>query len=247
MLNSTSDFEEIGPQNIPACAAPRGSWIDGFDSAGDSKLLTRSGQASDRGRRHGAAEELGQGVQPQPRNRPRPSAFDFGRGEPTDVAQRQRSRRPQAPSVGRGAKPRPPSEARLPLACLRAAQVGHEVSEGTASSRAAQPKTNGRNDRAAQPEPGVAALRAAGPQGRRSRPPEAEGREGAVKRADAASSRGSAGAAALAAGAKRRPARCPMHGASTRSGTHRLEIVVVIAVVGSATRIDEAIYEGSKS
>ena len=86
MLNSTSDFEEIGPQNIPACAAPRGSWIDGFDSAGDSKLLTRSGQASDRGRRHGAAEELGQGVQPQPRNRPRPSAFDFGRGEPTDVA-----------------------------------------------------------------------------------------------------------------------------------------------------------------
>ena len=144
MLNSTSDFEEIGPQNIPACAAPRGSWIDGFDSAGDSKLLTRSGQASDRGRRHGAAEELGQGVQPQPRNRPRPSAFDFGRGEPTDVAQRQRSRRPQAPSVGRGAKPRPPSEARLPLACLRAAQVGHEVSEGTASSRAAQPKRNER-------------------------------------------------------------------------------------------------------
>ena len=68
-----------------------------------------------------------------------------------------------------------------------------------------------------------------------------------MKRADAASSRGSAGAAALAAGAKRRPARCPMHGASTRSGTHRLEIVVVIAVVGSATRIDEAIYEGSKS
>ena len=158
MLNSTSDFGEIGPQSVSACAAPRGAWIDGFDSAGDSKVLARSGHASDRGQRHGEAEELGQGVQPQPRNRSRPSAFDFGRGEPIDVAQRQRSRRPQAPSVGRGAKPRPPSEARLPLACLRAAQVGHEVSEGTASSRAAQPKTNGRNDRAAQPEPGVAAL-----------------------------------------------------------------------------------------
>ena len=128
MLDSTSDFEEIGPQNVSTSAALRGSWLDGFDSAGVRKVLSRSGQASDRGQRHGEAEELGQGVQPQPRNRSRPSAFDFGRGEPTDVAQRQRSRRPQAPSPGRGAKPRLPSEARLPLACLRAAQVGHEVS-----------------------------------------------------------------------------------------------------------------------
>ena len=158
MLNWTRPRDKCGPHRTQAIAAPRGSWIDTVDPAGDSAQLARPSQANNRGRRHGEAEELGQGVQPQPRNRSRPSAFDFGRGEPTDVAQRQRSRRPQAPSVGRGAKPRPPSEARLPLACLRAAQVGHEVFEGTASSRAAQPKTNGRNDRAAQPEPGVAAL-----------------------------------------------------------------------------------------
>jgi hypothetical protein len=217
MLNWTRPRDKCWPDRDLAFAAPRGSWIDNVDPAGDNVELTRPSRANNRGRRHGEAEELGQGVQPQPRNRSRPSAFDFGRGEPTGVAKRQRSRRPQAPSAGRGAKPRPPSEARLPLAGLRPSQFGPAGTEGSASSRAAQPKTNGRNDRAAQPLPGVAALCAAGPQGRRSRPPEAEGREGAVERADAAASRVSAGAAALAAGAKRRPARCPMHCASARS------------------------------
>ena len=74
----------------------------------------------------------------------RPSAIEIGRGEPSDVASRQASRRPQPPLVRWGATPRPPREARLPLAGLREAQVGHEVAEGTASSRAAQPKRNER-------------------------------------------------------------------------------------------------------
>ena len=100
----------------------------------------RSVPADVRDRRHGEAGAVGQGVQPQPRNRSRPSAFDFGRGEPTGVAQRQRSRRPQAPSGGWGAKPRPPSEARLPLPGLRNAQVVPAGREGTASSRAPQAK-----------------------------------------------------------------------------------------------------------
>ena len=124
-------------RQVPRCVAPglMASILPASEKCCHDPAKPATG-ASDRGQRHGKAEELGQGVQPQPRNRSRPSAFDFGRGEPTDVAQRQRSTRPQAPSVGRGAKPRPPSEARLPLACLRAAQVGHEVSEGAASSRA---------------------------------------------------------------------------------------------------------------
>lgn len=247
MLNLMSARDTCSLHCSPAFFAPRGSGIDPVGSAGDNIVLARPSRAKDRGRRLGKAEELGQGVQPQPRNRSRPSAFDFGRGEPADVAQRQRSRRPQAPSVGRGAKPRPPSEARLPLAGLRAAQVGHEVAEGTASSRAAQPKRNGRNDRAAQPLPGVAALCAAGPQGRRSRPPEAEGREVALERADAASSRGSAGEAALAAGAKRRPARCSIHGESTSYYKLRLEIRSITGVVDERQTRDETDFEESKS
>ena len=144
MLKWTSDFGEIGLQNLPAIAAPRGSWIDGFDSAGDSKVLARPGPASGRGRRHGEAEEPGQGVQPQPRFRLAPQRDRNRPGEPSDVASRQASRRPQPPLVRWGATPRPPREARLPLTGLREAQVGHEVAEGTAASRAAQPKRNER-------------------------------------------------------------------------------------------------------
>jgi len=247
MLNWTRPCDKCQPHRDPALAAPRGSWIDAVAPAGDNVQLARSSRANNRGRRHGAAEELGQGVQPQPRKRSRPSAVVFGRGEPADVAQRQRSRRPQAPLVGRGAEPRPPREARLPLAGPREARVGPEGAEGTASSRAAQPKTNGRNDRAAQPLPGVAALCAAGPQGRRSRPPEAVGREGAVKRAGVASSRASAGAAALAAGAKRRPARCPMHCASTRSYNHPLNSTFITPSIDPRCSAFEAEFRGARS
>ena len=247
MLNWTRPHDKCGPHRDPALAAPRGSWIDIVESAGDNVELARPSQANNRGRRHGAAEEPGQGVQPQPRKRSRPSAVVFGRGEPADVAQRQRSRRPQAPLVGRGAEPRPPREARLPLAGPREARVGPEGAEGTASSRAAQPKTNGRNDRAAQPLPGVAALCAAGPQGWRSRPPEAAGREGAVDRADAASSRVSAGAAALAAGAKRRPARCLMHCASTRSYNHPFNSTFIMPSIDPGCSAFEAAFRGARS
>ena len=170
MLNWTRPHDKCGPHRDPALAAPRGSWIDIVESAGDNVELARPSQANNRGRRHGAAEEPGQGVQPQPRKRSRPSAVVFGRGEPADVAQRQRSRRPQAPLVGRGAEPRPPREARLPLAGPREARVGPEGAEGTASSRAAQPKTNGRNDRAAQPLPGGSRALRGGPP-REAQPP----------------------------------------------------------------------------
>lgn len=247
MWNLKRRCDPCTPHCGPAAAAPRGSWIDTVDPVGDNVNLARPGRANNRGRRHGEAEELGQGVQPQPRNRTRPSAFDFGRGEPSGVASRQASRRPKPPLARWGAKPRPPREARLPLAGLRAAQVGHEVAEGTASSRAAQPKTNGRNDRAAQPLPGVAALCAAGPQGRRSRPPEAEGREGAVKRAGAAFSRASAGAAALAAGAKRRPARCSMHCASAHTYKHLFEIASNTSSNASVRSRFEDAFRGDRS
>jgi hypothetical protein len=104
-----------------------------------------------------------------------------------------------------------------------------------------------RSDRAAQPLPGVAALCAAGPQRRRSRLPEAEGREVVLERADAASSRGSAGEAALAAGAKRRPARCTVHDESTVHYKPRLEIRSITGVVDQRQSRDETDFEGSKS
>ena len=103
----------------------------------------RSVPADVRDRRHGEAEAVGQGVQPQPREARPPQRAAERSGEPPTVAKRQRSRRPQAPSGGWGAKPRPPSEARLPLPGLRNAQVVPEGREGIASSDAPQAKRRG--------------------------------------------------------------------------------------------------------
>jgi len=247
MLNSTRLRDKGGPHRYRAQAAPRGSWIDTVDPAGDNARLARPSQANTGAGDTAQPRSWGKASSRSPEIGSRPSAIDFGRGEPSGVASRQASRRPQPPLARWGAKPRPPSEARLPLAGLRAAQVGPEGAEGTASSRAAQPKPDGRNDRAAQPQPGVAALCAAGPQGRRSRPPEAEGREGAGQRADAAYSRGSAGAAALAAGAKRRPARCSMHSASTRSYNHPFNSNFITPSVAPGCSAFEAAFGGAKS
>lgn len=247
MLYSMRLRDKDGPYRHRAQAAPRGSWIDTVDPAGDNARLARPSQANTGAGDTAQPRSWGKASSRSPEIGSRPSAIDFGRGEPSGVASRQASRRPQPPLARWGAKPRPPREARLPLAGLRAAQVGHEVAEGTASSRAAQPKTNGRNDRAAQPLPGVAALRAAGPQGWRSRPPEAAGREGAVKRAGAAYSRGSDGAAALAAGAKRRPARCPLHCASTRPHKHPFEITSITSSIASVRSGFEDAFVGDRS
>lgn len=119
---------------------------------------------------------------------------------------------------------------------------GHGVQPGGAAQA-----ERTRSDRAAQPLPGVAALRAAGPRRRRSRLLEAEGREGAVDWAAAASSRGRAGEAALAAGAKRRPARCLIHCAPARSFQLRFETGFSSEYVGWKRRTFVADFVGAKT
>ena len=245
MLNSTRPRDKCGPHRGQAVAAPRGSWIDFVDPAGDNVQLARSGRANDRGRRHGKAEELGQGVQPQPRNRLPPQRDRF---RPGGAVRRSAATAEQAPqgAVSRMGGEAPPAErsAATPGRPARSAgRTRRGRGDGVQPAGAAQDE-RARSDRAAQPLPGVAALRAAGPQGRRSRLLEAEGREGAVKRADAASSRGSAGEAAQAAGAKRRPARCPMHCASKRSGKQPIKIRPSLSYVARARRRDESNFTG---
>ena len=245
MLNSMNARDKCELHCGQATAASRSSWIDLVAPAGDNVQLARPGRATNRGRRHGEAEELGQGVQPQPRIRLAPQR---DRIRPGGAVRRSAATAEQAPpgAVSRMGGEAPPAErsAATPGRPARSAGRtrrgrGHGVQPGGAAQ-----DERARSDRAAQPLPGVAALRAAGPQGRRSRLLEAEGREGAVKRADAASSRGSAGAAALAAVAKRRPARCPMHCASNRSGKQPIEIRPSLSYVARARRRDESNFTG---
>lgn len=140
-MKSTERRNRIGDwRSVRIELAPRGTWIELA-----SRQVGRSGRpcpATVRDRRHGEAEELGQGVQPQPPNRLAPQRERFGSGEPFPVAQRQRSSRPQAASGEWGAKPRAPREARLPpsdLRCAQAVPAGHGVG---ASSTEAQPKSS---------------------------------------------------------------------------------------------------------
>ena len=245
MLNLTNALDKCELHCGQATAAPRGSWIDPVSSTGDNVHLDRPGRATNRGRRHGGAEELGQGVQPQPRIRLAPQR---DRIRPGGAVRRSAATAEQAPpgAVSRMGGEAPPAErsAATPGRPARSAgRTRRGRGDGVQPAGAAQDE-RARSDRAAQPLPGVAALRAAGPQGRRSRLLEAEGREGAVKRADAASSRGSAGEAALAAGAKRRPARCPMHCASNRSGKQPIEIRPSLSYVARARRRDESNFTG---
>jgi hypothetical protein len=90
-----SEFTCANPANDryvrrPLLPLPRASWIDQLDATGSvDPTIDRPGSARVRGRRHGEAEEPGQGVQPQPRNRLAPQrdrlrpGGAIGRGEPT--------------------------------------------------------------------------------------------------------------------------------------------------------------------
>ena len=246
-MNSMCARDECRVNGNPANTAPRRSSIDSVDSAGDNVALDRPSQANGRGRRHGEAEEPGQGVQPPPRNRlaPQRDRFRPGGADRRGVATAEQAP-PGADSRTGGEAPPAKRSAATPGRPARSAGRtrrgrGHGVQPGGAAQDARE-----RSDRAAQPLPGVAALCAAGPQGRRSRLPEAEGREVALERADAASSRGSAGEAALAAGAERRPARCTVHGESTVHYKLRLEIRFVMGLVGHGQSHDEYDFEGSQ-
>lgn len=245
-----SEFTCASPANDryvrrPLLPLPRAPWIDQLDATGSvDPTIDRPGSARVRGRRHGEAEEPGQGVQPQPRNRLAPQRDRFrpggaiGRGEPTGEQAAQAAVSP----MGGEAPPAKRSAATPGRPARSAGRTRRGRGPGVQPGGEAQADRE-RSDRAAQPLPGVAALCAAGPQGRRSRPLEAEGREVAVERADAASSRDSVGAAALAAGAKRRPARCPMHGESTRASPEAIEIAFVTGLVEPGQSADADVFE----
>lgn len=245
MVDPIFNIGRLGPAWGRMLALPRNSWIDRPHPVdADRQHLARPDPVGSRGQRHGEAEELGQGVQPQPPEvRPPQRAAEgpggaTGRGEPTGE-----QAAPAAVSpVGGEAPPAERSAATPGRPARSAGRARRDRGLGVQPSGAAQ-ADRARSDRAAQPLPGVAALCAAGPRGRRSRPLEAEGREVAVERADAASSRVSAGAAALAAGAKRRPARCPMHCESTRASVEAIETTFVTALVDPGQRADAAVFE----
>lgn len=182
-----------------------------------------STQASDRHARAivrshiGGNADMGQGVQPQPPDRRPPQRAREGRGEPDHVGPRQRARRPKAPSVVWGAKPRRHAQARLPAGGSGAARVAREASQGRASSTAPQAKQ--RWARSAQggaaPAAGSRAC-AAPPEPAVRRALEAAGREGMPRRPGEASSLATRGAAALAAGPQARPGGWTCWRASTR-------------------------------
>lgn len=247
MLNWTRPRDKCGPHRTQAIAAPRGSWIDNVDPAGDSAQLARPSQANYRGRRHGEAEELGQGVQPQPRNRlaPQRDRFRLGGADRRGAATAEQAPPGAGSRSGGGAPPAKRSAATPWLACAKRRSDTKWPRARRPAGRRSPSRTGGTTVRRS-PSQGVAALCAAGPQGRRSRPLEAAGREGAVKRADAASSRGSAGAAALAAVAKRRPARCPMHCASLRSYNDPFAITSITSYIDPGRSWFEGALAGAR-
>lgn len=153
-----------------------------------------------RDRRHGEAGASGQGVQPQPPNRLAPQRERFGSG---GAVRRGGAAAEQVPpgTDSRMGGEAPPAErsAATPDGPVRSTgrarrDRGHGVQPGAAGQTERE-----RSFRAVQPPPGVAALRAAGPRGRRSQPLEAAGREGVSGLPDAAFSRVRPRFAALAA------------------------------------------------
>ncbi len=163
------------------------------------KASIRSGRANVRSHLCGSAAEMGQGVQPQPRERHPPQRVREGRGEPNPVGPRQRARRPQPPSGVWGAQPRRRAQARLPATGSGEAGVAREASQGRASSPAPQAKRHWARSAqcGAAPAAGSRAC-AAPPEPADRRALEAAGREGASKLPGEASSLATDGASALA-------------------------------------------------
>jgi len=183
----------------------------------------------------GGAAKRGQGQAAAAPSGPRP---DAGGSHRRGAEQRRRSRpergarrasrrdsagRPQPAARRWGAKPRAPAKRGYPPGRFRNAEVRAAGPQAIASSDggAAPSAARAAGRCEASPPRRVAALCAAPPRTARSAVLEPEGREGAVRRADAASSRGSVGEAAQAAGAKRRPTRCSTECASSRTGSPR--------------------------
>jgi hypothetical protein len=199
--------------------ASRRSRIDIVDSAGDRLQHVRPSRANIRSRRHGVAEEPGQGVQPQPRNRLAPQRDRFrpggatGRGEPTGE-----QAAPAAVSTVGGEAPPATRSAATCVGLARSASRARRARGRGVQPRGEAQAVGERSEPTAQPPTQVAALCAAGPRGRRSRPLEAVGREGMLNRTGGASSPATPGESATADVPKARPGGWPDRHASARQG-----------------------------
>lgn len=179
----------------------------------------RSQQATSRDRPAGAAGRLGQGVQPRPPEVRPPQRAAEGSGgavvrsEPTGEQAAQAA----VSTMGGEAPPAERSAATCVGLALRASRARRARGRGVQPRGAAQ-AVGERSEPAAQPPRQVAALCAAGPQGRRSRPPEAEGREGRLSRTGGASSPATPGESATADVPQARPGGWPDRHASALAG-----------------------------
>ena len=182
-------------------------------------VVARSHLDSSGDRPAGAAGRSGQGVQPQPPEVRPPQRAAEGSGGAVHRGAAPAEQAPQGAVRWMGGAAPPAREARQPASDLREAQAGPAGHGAGASSPGAPAQAGGeRSEPAAQPPRQVAALRAAGPRGRRSRPLEAAGREGRLSRTGGASSPATPGESATADVPQARPGGWPDRHASALAG-----------------------------
>jgi len=163
----------------------------------------------------GAAGRVGQGVQPQPPEVRPPQRAAEGSGGAVHRSEATAEQAPQGAVRWMGGEA--PPATRSAATCVGLARSASRARR--ARGRGVQPRgaaqaVGERSEPTAQPPTQVAALCAAGPQGRRSRPLEAEGREGRSSRTGGASSPATPGESALADVPKARPGGWPDRHAS---------------------------------
>lgn len=207
----------IAGESVRVELAPRGTWIDQHDRP--TRRSGQLGRATVRDQRRGEAVALGQGVQPQPRNRlpPQRDRFRSGGAVPRGVATAEqpppggvRGTGGEAPGAERSAA----TSVGLALRASRARRA-----RGRCVQHRGEAQAGGeRSEPAAPPPTEVAALCAAPPRARRRRALEAAGREGRANRTGEASSLATPGESALADGPKARPGGWPAWHASAHAG-----------------------------
>jgi hypothetical protein len=166
-----------------------------------------------------AAGRVGQGVQPQPPEVRPPQRAAEGSGGAVHRSEATAEQAPQGAVRWMGGEA-PPAE-RSAATCVGLARSASRARR--ARGRGVQPRGEAqavgeRSEPTAQPPTQVAALCAAGPRGRRSRPLEAVGREGRLNRTGGASSPATPGESATADVPKARPGGWPDQHASALPG-----------------------------
>lgn len=217
-MKSTERRNRIGDwRSVRIELAPRGTWIELA-----SRQVGRSGRpcpATVRDRRHGEAEELGQGVQPQPPNRLAPQRERFGSGGAVPRGAATAEQPPPGGVRGMGGEaPGATRSAATSVGLALRASRARRARGRCVQHRGAAQVVGERSEPAAPPPTEVAALCAAPPRARRRRALEAAGREGMSSRTGGASSPATPGESALADVPKARPGGWPDWHASALTG-----------------------------